>query len=559
VKFVVVQPSRYVPKRPAGTWLLVQDNWNDFGFTTQYHLYRSTGEDSERIGAVKVLRRGQTTADGIQIQTDFDALSDEYVSVGESLDYYTRLAELAPAEKSDILKSLRDVAMRPELERSFAAEEGWGVSLFRGQQVTDIPDYLRLARSLVTTDYTELPGQEAQFSFHVSGWKQPVQFDFSRPRAGEGLSDPFMLIPSPLDSDLDPLGRLIVLIGRNGSGKSTLLFRLARVAFASAASRADGVFNEFGTLSPSGLGFPRIIAVSYSAFDSFALPGLPPREKDQPDEREQIVSDARRGEGRYLFIGLRDIASELEERISVEPGPVLDPVVKDDRVPKTYLKSIDSLAAEFRKTLDQVRRNDRQTSFQTALDLLTKDPSFSEWDDGAALYAYLSIGGEEAFLRWSTGQKIAVQILASLAAHVVPMSMVLLDEPEMHLHPPLLATLMHAVRHLLHLHKGFGVVATHSPVVLQESLSRHVRIIRREGDITEVFATSIETFGENVGTLTAEVFGLHSEATDFYRILDSIIDNQKALDKVESYFKPFGLSSQARAYVMTRLAKLRGN
>src|SRR6185312_13239493 len=192
------------------------------------------------------------------IQTDFDALPDEYVSVGESLDYYTRLAELAPAERRDILQALRDVAMRSELERSFAAEEGWRVSLFRGQQITDIPDYLRLARSLVTTDYTALPGEEAQFSFHVSGWKQPVQFNFSRPRPGDGLLNPFLVIPSPLDSDLDPLGRLVVLIGRNGSGKSTLLFRLARVAFASTASRADGVFNEFGTLSPSGLGFPRI-------------------------------------------------------------------------------------------------------------------------------------------------------------------------------------------------------------------------------------------------------------------------------------------------------------
>ena len=559
MRFVVVQPSKYVPKHAAGTWLLMQDRWNDFGFQTQYHLYRSTGEDSERIGAVKLLRRGQTAADGIQIQADFDSLSDEYVSVGESLDYYTRLAELAPEQKGDVLNALRDVAMHSDLESTFAAEDGWGTSLFRGQRGTAIPDYLRLARALVTTDYTALPGEEAQFSFHVSGWKQPVQFDFSRPRPGEGSSDPFLLIPSSIDSELDPLGRLVVLIGRNGSGKSTLLFRLARVAFASAASRADGVFDEFGTLSPAGLGFPRIIAISYSAFDSFALPGLPPRQEDQPDERQQIVSDARRGEGRYLFIGLRDVASELEERISdIEPGPVLHPVVKDDRVSKTYVKSIDALATEFRNTLDQVRRNERHASFQAALDRLTKDSSFSQWDDGAALSAYLSLGGEQAFLRWSTGQKIAVQILASLAAHIVPLSIVLFDEPEMHLHPPLLAALMHAVRHLLHLHKGFGIIATHSPVILQETLSRHVRIIRREGDITDVYATSVESFGENVGTLTSEVFGLHSEATDFYRVLDSLIESQKDLDKIEAYFRPSGLSFQARAYVMSRLTKLSG-
>ena len=118
---------------------------------------------------------------------------------------------------------------------------------------------------------------------------------------------------------------------------------------------------------------------------------------------------------------------------------------------------------------------------------------------------------------------------------------------------------MHAVRHLLHLHKGFGIIATHSPVILQETLSRHVRIIRREGDITDVLATSVESFGENVGTITSEVFGLHSEATDFYRVLDSLIESKKDLDKIEAYFRPSGLSFQARAYVMSRLTKLREN
>jgi hypothetical protein len=128
----------------------------------------------------------------------------------------------------------------------------------------------------------------------------------------------------------------------------------------------------------------------------------------------------------------------------------------------------------------------------------------------------------------------------------------------MHLHPPLVAALMHGVRQILSIHKGCAVIATHSPVVVQESLGRHVHIVRREGAVTAVLSPTIETFGENVGALTTEVFGLHAETTDFYWILDWLVANKRDLAKIEKYFEPFGLSLQARAYVMTRLAKQRG-
>jgi hypothetical protein len=59
--------------------------------------------------------------------------------------------------------------------------------------------------------------------------------------------------------------------------------------------------------------------------------------------------------------------------------------------------------------------------------------------------------------------------------------------------------LMHAVRIVLEEKNAFAIVATHSPVVLQETLARHVRIVRRIGDSFEVLTPDMETFGENVG------------------------------------------------------------
>jgi predicted ATP-binding protein involved in virulence len=146
-----------------------------------------------------------------------------------------------------------------------------------------------------------------------------------------------------------------------------------------------------------------------------------------------------------------------------------------------------------------------------------------------------------------------MQIVASLCAYITPRSLVVIDEPEMHLHPPLLAALMHALRFILEEHKAFCIVATHSPVVLQETLTRHIYVVRREGSTFDAQRCPIETFGENVGALTSEIFGLTTEVTDYHKTLDKAIAQYASLEPIEALFAPHGLSRQGRAYVMSRL------
>jgi len=123
----------------------------------------------------------------------------------------------------------------------------------------------------------------------------------------------------------------------------------------------------------------------------------------------------------------------------------------------------------------------------------------------------------------------------------------------MHLHPPMIAALMHAVRIVLEELDAFAIVATHSPVVLQETLARHVLVIRRHGGSFTVHQPELETFGENVGILTYDTFGLTASSTDFHRILDLLIEGCDSPEQVEALFSP-GLSGQARAFVMAGFA-----
>jgi hypothetical protein len=86
-------------------------------------------------------------------------------------------------------------------------------------------------------------------------------------------------------------------------------------------------------------------------------------------------------------------------------------------------------------------------------------------------------------------------------------------------------------------------------VVLQETPRTFVQVIRRNGPKTHVVAPQIETFGENVGTLTHEIFNLDSSKNDFHDVL-STLAMEKSLAEIEVLFGgPLGF--QARSYLFS--------
>ncbi len=143
---------------------------------------------------------------------------------------------------------------------------------------------------------------------------------------------------------------------------------------------------------------------------------------------------------------------------------------------------------------------------------------------------------------------------AAIVAHTEPKSIVLIDEPESHLHPPLLAALMNAIRLILLRNDAFAIVATHSPVVAQETLRRHTAIVRRIGGETTIHRPKIETYGESIGEITNEVFGLTADTTDFHSVLSSLVQQGLSLEGIEALFDR-GLSLQGRAFVMSKMAQ----
>jgi ABC-type multidrug transport system ATPase subunit len=203
------------------------------------------------------------------------------------------------------------------------------------------------------------------------------------------------------------------------------------------------------------------------------------------------------------------------------------------------------------KALAVASEKDRQALFRKAIQPLSREPSLH----ALGLEDWLMLGPREwrpLVEQLSSGHKLVLHIIVRLVSHLQPNSLVLMDEPESHLHPPLLSALIRSVNVALSERQSIGVIATHSPVVLQEIPRRFVSVIERIGDATELRQPVTETFGENVSILTKEVFNLDNSRSDYRRVLRRLAGQRSVEDIVELFDGQ--ISSQALSYLSTYLA-----
>lgn len=520
---IFVQPPARRPSRVQAddALILVGNTWNDYGYRTLYAAYRQLGQSFHEIGNVKVLSRTQKIGEVPLPHGELPggSLPDDYISLGNSIDYYERLIEMGPEYALEVLAALKDATRDEKLRSSFSDVDAYRVSLNRDR--SDAETFYQEARNTVESG-GPLPQEDGfEFTFAPGSNGDLIRFEFGSGQAG-GFDDP------------GPSRRMVVLVGANGVGKTRLLAQIARVAYAAPRDRDE--LREEGAIDGSPA-FPSIVAVSYSSFDDFDPPRL------TGDDPAQVARQLREGTGRYTYCGIRDIAAKFEN--PDEPSRLLSP---------------DQLATLFAERIEAVRALNRWPMLTRALLPVLSEPSFPlGFDRGSVpprfvLDHFLGDDPRRAFGPLSSGHKIAVHLLASLAATLNRRGLALIDEPETHLHPPLLAALMTGLRNILDTLQSYSIVATHSPVVAQETLSSQVLIIGNGGAARTTRRPDIETFGENTGTLTREIFGLHPDAADYTKVLDQMVATYGSIEAVEAHLGA-SLSGQALAYVSSAIAR----
>lgn len=492
--------------------LLQQDLWDDFGYRTTFRVSLFLSRDEEiDLGTVKIM---QSNRHETALRTPgFSRLSKSYASLGGGLDYYDRLFSLGPEIYRPYLSALRDVVFNDSIKASVEDTEVFRVSLMRfsGAELTLIE-----GRRLFTQTKSAPRKRNAGFIFRLktslgkAAEPFTARFDFRRKSS----------LPN----------RVNVVIGYNGTGKTRLLSNIATVVSGYGyADKEDALNRTAGRLVGNPPPFGSVIVVSYSAFDTFALPG------EDEIERQRLL---REGDlFGYVYCGLR-------ERIAQASG-------RSGRDEEYRVRSPRELQSEFLKALAMLRSKARDEEFRAVIDTLLEDGSFQR----SGLTPRLLEGAEhevgEFFNDLSSGHKIVLKMVTELVAHLDDgrPSLVLLDEPETHLHPPLLSSLLRGLRACLDHFDGFAIIATHSPVVLQETPSRFVNVLQRIGSTSIASRPTVETFGETIGVITRTVFNLDERLSDWPETLETL-GQTRSLRSIEAALDS-RLGFAARSYFVT--------
>ncbi|MGY8662432.1 AAA family ATPase [Bradyrhizobium sp. UFLA05-109] len=321
-----------------------------------------------------------------------------------------------------------------------------------------------------------------------------------------------------------------MIIGRNGVGKSHLLNAMSRALVEGEDVDKNGEFmsDEDELDEELESPFANIVSVTFSAFDDFPL--------------IRKSKNATKGV-RYANVGLRKRVRQTNDDGSTEFITVTQ---QPGELTQDFIAS-----AKACTTGQQPRERWRR-----ALRTLESDPIFEEADVTALLDLVSDDLGSSAsrlFRKLSSGHKIVLLTITKLVESVEERTLVLMDEPEAHLHPPLLAALIRAVSDLLINRNGVAIVATHSPVVLQEVPRSCVWKLRRHGGGAVIERPEIETFAENVGRLTHEVFGLEVTQSGFYKMIaEAVVANDDFDDVISKFDGEVGL--EGRALISVRIA-----
>jgi hypothetical protein len=142
----------------------------------------------------------------------------------------------------------------------------------------------------------------------------------------------------------------------------------------------------------------------------------------------------------------------------------------------------------------------------------------------------------EIFDSLSSGHQIILMSITKIVELIVEKTLILIDEPETQLHPPLLSSFIRAVSEISISENAVAILATHSPVVLQKVPKSCVSIIRKHGVQINILRPRFETFGENIGVFTEEVFGLEIPKTGFHTLLRKVVNDYPNYEDVIDLF-----------------------
>ena len=488
--------SRYINHKLSytkdfGNLFFEENYWDDYGFKTTFEAYCPQKDGSiVYLGTVNIARKTATissdtysTSQDIGLEGEIEYFPEEFITLGNESFYLNLHKYFNHHECQDIFQKMNDICYKFD-------EELWDklfdfnvvkTSFFRGFSKKDASR--KIVESLQPlANNGKRNGYDITYTYLFKD-KELLKIDF--------IADSKAIYPQNVHA----------IIGNNGSGKTTFIKDVLLLAirqelevesqFKINDENLKIFFSSKDELKVDSPGdyFSKTILISFSPFDSLYLKnGIPIGEN-----------------GNVEYLGL----------------------YKDGAVPLNFK----ALLKVFSKTIDKIiERRDNWTFFKEILsnqdfqgDISPLALKIEEAIQGSDIKTHLS----EFFTKLSAGQKIILLSITTLIAEVEPYSLVLIDEPELFLHPPMISNYIRSINEIMRRKNGLCILTTHSPIIIQEIPRNCVKIIQsNDGDFINMIAPEYQTLGENLSTLTNTIFGLNQYQSGFYKLIKTIIQNR---------------------------------
>lgn len=498
---------------------LTHTAWNDwFTYETEFVVeYIKSFNDTVRLGTIKIAHENMDRVPNIPDR--FEELDDSYYSLGTDSMFYEMLLEVFPKDwdRMMILESLKDVACNRNRLNKVRDKEPFKVSLSRGLSLHQI---------------------EVKFHKLAMGDPTKTNYSFVYKYAADDSTKEIEIKVNEKSTILPT--NVHAIIGRNGVGKSKLIARFLKclerkntdiIKISDDGSNYTGELDSF---------FTQIISVNFSIFDekldiaeNYNInDGLPfiSITKDSTLEGYYKTRFGEQYKDKYI-----EILKKLE--FINDKGETIKLDELDDKWVGIFMVSL--ITCFERKPF----------LWYTILETLNTDPIFKQHNCKRLYDTFIEFQDNKNeylkqlynfFTKLSSGHKIVILSLTKIIEFVDENVLVVIDEPELYLHPPLLSSYIRCLSILMEKRNGVAILATHSPVVLQELPKNCIYKLERTGNVLRASRPDVETFAQNISTLMYEIFGLESEESGFVKLIDDYVsDHAENIDTVNEAYEQF--------------------
>ncbi|MDB5975836.1 MAG: hypothetical protein JWR07_2596 [Nevskia sp.] len=473
-------------------------SWNDFGHKTHATLFVHQSGDVRREFPIYVGVLGSDKASFASYLADEAGFSAEQERV--EITAQTPLFTMMPA--SDNYRDLVQL-VGPSVSRTIltAARD-----LVNAQRTKPLPQWARVARNMESFELAFMRNTETFFAYHnavtileglgsesltsiSSNLELAFKLDgFSNPHHFKFSFDPQSILPK----------RIAVIIGKNGIGKSQALNRIVRYAI---SGKNDELLNDpnpecFRDMEYGRPRISRIVAITTPGETQYTFPPT--------TKKSSYIAYHRLTLGRGKQKGARGIGGLLVQ-LARHPG-----TIGSSRRWDVFLRAVERALPLNDIKIPTVTRNDDGIfrGFVTIPGLMSavgEQRSLELWHsvNESADPARVTSSGVQSL---SSGQMSFLRFALLACLHIENGTLVLIDEPETHLHPNLISVFVELLDTMLELTGSAAIVATHSAYLVREVPRSQVHVVQDADGVISVNTPRLKTFGADVGSISTFVF-----------------------------------------------------